>query len=195
MKWGVRRDQYTDSRATGITLAKDSVIKRVAGAGDEKQAGMKYAAFKPDDIDMYELMLGGSEKFNFSYKVKDVLRSPNEKRQFDAFFETVKDMSVSKVAATLKKKSKLSTLRGIEKELTKAVEGNIKSKVRTYDKFVELLYADELEPVRKSYFDKLSKEGYNMIIDSSDKGVISNSPILIFNGSKSLAFVSKKKLE
>lgn len=194
MKWGVRRDRYNDTKSAGIRLEKNATINRVASDGDEKLVGMKYAAFKPDDIETYEVFLGGSSKFNFSYKVKETLISPNEKRQVDAFLETVKDMGVSQVASTLKTKSKLSTLRGIEKELTKAVDGNEKSKIKTYDKFMDLLYAKELEPIRKSYFGKLSEEGYNMIIDSSDKGLMADSPIIIFNGNKSLAFISKKKI-
>lgn len=195
MRWGVRRDRYNDSNASGIHLKEGSVINRIANSGDEKIGGMKYAAFDPKDIEEYEYFLGGSNKFNFTYKLKECLVSPNEKRQVDAFLETVNDMSAKRVAETLKTKSKLSTLKGIEKELTKAVSGNDKSRVKTYDKFMELLYADELEPVRKEYFNKLSKEGYNMIIDSSDKGAVSDYPVIIFNGNKSLSFVSKKKIE
>lgn len=194
MRWGVRRDRYQDAGASGIRLKKGTKINRIATEGDEKRGGMKYAAFDPKDVETYELMLGGGNTFNFSYKVKDVLISPNEKRQVDAFLETVNELGITKTASTLKTKSKLSTLKGIEKELTKAVEGDVKSKVKTYDKFMDLLYADELEPVRTRYFNKLSKEGYNMIIDSSDKGTMSDSPVLIFNGNKSLSFVSKKKI-
>lgn len=194
MRWGVRRDRYQDAGASGIRLKKGTKINRIATKGDEKRGGMKYAAFDPKDVETYEFMLGGGNKFNFSYKVKDVLISPNEKRQVDAFLETVNELGINKTASTLKTKSKLATLKGIEKELTKAVKGDVKSKVKTYDKFMDLLYADELEPVRTQYFNKLSKEGYNMIIDSSDKGTMSDSPVLIFNGNKSLSFVSKKKI-
>lgn len=195
MKWGKRKARYTDSTAKGIRLEKGTTINRIAEKGDEKIEGMKYAAFKPKDVEEYEFFLGGTNKFNFSYKLKENLVSPNEKRQVDAFLETVKDLSVKEAAASLKKKSKLSTLKDIEKELTKAIEGNDKSKVKTYDKFMDLLYAKELEPIRQAYFDKLSKEGYNMIIDSSDKDAFSDSPIIIFSGEKSLTFVSKKKLD
>jgi len=194
MKWGIRKERYTDSRASGIRLEKGKTIHRIASKGDEKIGGMKYAAFKPEDVEEYEFALGGEGKFNFSYKLKEVLVSPNEKRQFNAFFETVKDVGIKQVAATLKTKSKLSTLKGIEKELIKAQAGNIKSQIKTYDKFMDLLYAKELEPVKRAYFTKLSKEGYNMIIDSSDRTAMTDSPVIIFNGSKSLEFTSKKKL-
>jgi flagellar capping protein FliD len=194
MKWGVRLKRYTDSTSAGIRLEKGTKINRIASEGDEKIGGSKYAAFKPEDVEQYEFFLGGEKKFNFNYKLKEVLISPNEKRQVEAFLETVKDMGVKEVASTLKTKSKFSTLKGIEKELTKAVSGNDKSIVKTYDKFNSLLYAKELEPVRKEYFSKLSKEGYNMIIDSSDKDTMADFPVLIFNGNKSLEFVSKKKI-
>jgi hypothetical protein len=195
MKWGQRSARYKDATATGVRLEKGSTINRIAEAGDEKKGGMKYAAFKPEDIENYEFILGGSNKFNFQYTLKETLISPSEKRQCDAFLEIIGEMSVKKAASILKKKSKLSTLRGIEKELTKAVNGNEKSVVKTYDKFTELLYAKELEPIRRQYFSKLSAEGYNMIIDSSDKGSISDVPLLIFSGNKSLAFTSKKRIE
>ena len=195
MRWGVRRDRYNDTNSKGIRLEKGSSIHRIANVGDEKQGGMKYAAFKKADIEEYEFALGGGEnKFNFNYKLKEALISPNEKRQVDAFLETIKDVGISEVSKSLKAKSKLTTLKGIEKELTKATSGNEKSKIKTYDKFMELLYAKELAPVRDAYFNKLHKEGYNMLIDSSDKGVISDAPVIIFNGQKSLAFVSKKKI-
>ena len=196
MRWGHRKARYTDANASGIHLKKGTTINRISSAGDEKIGGMKYAAFKPEDVAEYEFMLGGGgKKFNFNYKLKEDLVSPNEKRQVDAFVETVKEMSVKDAASTLKKKSKLSTLKGIEKELTNAVNGNIKSTVKTYDKFMELLYDKDLEPIRQKYFQKLSKEGYNMIIDSSDKDVISESPVIIFSGNKSLEFISKKKIQ
>lgn len=195
MKWGVRKDRYTNPKGDSITLKKGSTINRIAEEGDEKQTGMKYAAFDTKDVEEYEFFLGGGGKFNFTYKLKDTLVSPNEKRQVDAFLETVSGVSVKEVSKILKKKSKLSTLRGIEKELTRALSGNDKSIVKTYDKFMDLLYADELEPIRKEYFKKLSKEGYNMIIDSSDKGVMADNPILIFSGEKSLSFISKREIE
>lgn len=195
MKWGKRKVRYEDSTVPEIRLKKGTTIHRIAPKGDEKIGGMKYAAFDPEDIEEYEFALGETGKtFNFSYKLKETLVSPNEKRQVDAFLETVKDMSVASAAATLKTKSKLSTLKGIEKELTKAVEGNTKSKIKTYDKFMELLYAKELEPIRREYFNRLSKEGYNMIIDSSDRDVISKNPVIIFSGERSLSFVSKKNI-
>lgn len=194
MRWGKRKKRYEAEKSKGIKLEKGSIINRIAVDGDEKQGGMKYAAFKKKDIETYETFLGGEGKFNFSYKLKETLISPNEKRQVDAFLEIINDMSVKKAASVLKTKSKFSTLKDIEKELQKAVEGNVKSKVKTYDKFMDLLYAKELEPIRKEYFKKLSKEGYNMIIDSSDKDVMSDKPLIIFNGNKSLTFNSKKKL-
>ena len=194
MRWGVRKERYSDEKSSGIRLEKGSTISRVASAGDEKIGGMKYAAFKPEDIEEYEFALGTSGKFSFKYTLKETLISPNEKRQVDAFLETVKESSVKKVAASLKAKDKFASIKDIEKELAQAVSGNTKSRIRTYDKFMQLLYSKELEPVRQAYFTKLSKEGYNMIIDSSDKGVVSDAPIIIFSGSKSLQFTSKEKI-
>jgi hypothetical protein len=194
MHWGRRKARYTDAASVGVRLEKDSTINRIADSGDERIGGMKYAAFKKEDVEMYEFMLG-SGKFNFQYKLKETLVSPSEKRQVDAFIETVKDISVKEAAATLKTMSKFSTLKGIEKELTNAVSGKDKSIVKTYDKFIDLMYSEKLEPIRKHYFNKLSKEGYNMIIDSSDKDVVSDMPIIIFSGSKSLSFVKKKRIE
>jgi ribosomal protein S20 len=193
MRWGVRKARYTDENASGIKLEKGSKISRVASEGDEQLGGMKYAAFTPEDIDEYKFALGGNEKYLYEYKLKEALVSPNEKHQVDAFLETVSEMKVSNVARILKTKSKLSTLKDIEKELKKAVEnGEIKSQIKTYDKFMELFYAKELEPIRSRYFEKLSQEGYNMIIDSSDRGVVADNPIIIFSGSRSLSFESKK---
>ena len=193
MRWGVRKERYTNEDLKGIRLEKGSKITRIASAGDEKIGGMKYAAFTPEDIEEYKFNLGGEGKYAYDYKLKEALVSPNEKRQVDAFLETVSEMKISEAAKVLKTKSKMATLKGIEKELKNAIEnGEIKSKIRTYDKFMELFYAKELEPIRNRYFEKLSKEGYNMIIDSSDRGTVTDNPIIIFNGSKSLSFESKK---
>ena len=70
-----------------------------------------------------------------------------------------------------------------------------KSKVKTYDKFMEMMYDKKLDPIKIEYFKKLSKEGYNMIIDSSDRDNVADNPIIIFNGDKTLEYVKKKKTE
>lgn len=44
--------------------------------------------------------------------------------------------------------------------------------------------------LRERYFAELNKKGYNMIIDDADAGVVSNSPIIIFDRQKSLEVVS-----
>ena len=44
--------------------------------------------------------------------------------------------------------------------------------------------------LRERYFAELNKKGYNMIIDDADAGIISNSPVIIFDRKKSLTVVS-----
>ncbi len=191
-----RMDRFNEDQATkGLRIEKGSTINRIAKAGDETKSGMKYAAFTKSDVDEYEFALGGTgNKFNFTYKAKEVLVSPNEKKQVDAFIDTVKDLKVSQVASAIKTKSKFSTMKGLEKDLRKAVEGDPKLRTKTYSKFMDLLYDDALASVKSNYFSRLSKEGYNMIIDSSDRGLVSDNPVIIFNGSKSMEFIKKKRL-
>lgn len=44
--------------------------------------------------------------------------------------------------------------------------------------------------LRKRYFAELNKKGYNMIIDDADAGIISDSPVIVFNRQKSLEIIS-----
>jgi hypothetical protein len=212
MRWGVRKSaeggsprklkgvrkqykRYFDDKTEGVTLKKGTTINRIARKGDEKDKGFKYASFKASDKEQYEWLLGVGDAVNVKYKASKALVSPSEKKQVDEFIKLIGDRKVGDVAKTLKSKSKLSTLKGLEKALTKAVEGDPKYQTKTYNKFMSLLYAKELQPIREAYFKKLSKQGYNMIIDSSDKGVVAESPVIIFSGGKSLSFTGYEKIK
>lgn len=47
---------------------------------------------------------------------------------------------------------------------------------------------------RNKYFDRLSKQGYNFIIDDNDAGKIAKDPMIIFNGKQVLNKIASKKL-
>ena len=67
------------------------------------------------------------------------------------------------------------------------IEQTIKGLEKEYNMFAVGLGGSEA--LRQKYFSELNKKGYNAIIDDGDAGVISNSPIIVFDRGKSLEVV------
>lgn len=203
-KWGVRRYQNPDGTLTAagkkhnqINTRKDSfVLKRgttihraTLNADESNRKGHAFASFKEKDAKGYasrnRLFSGGKKTYDMTMIAKEDLISPSKRERVDTFVKLM--MNDPKFAKDYQsQKQTYQLLKNPNK--AKQIEQTVKKLEKEYNMFAVGLGGSE--DLRKRYFAELSKKGYNMIIDDADAGVISNSPIIVFDRQKSLEVVS-----
>lgn len=194
MKWGVRKERETSLREPSyqvdsegrITIEKGYVLQRVyqTGKGDDGSTGTNYFSFTEKDKNVYLSMMSAgidsrigfirrlaSDKLNTSV-AKETLKSPSRKEAFDILKETIDEVGPSKnVKAFAKDFSNSSALIWYQDASTK-------------------LALDKTSTLSSAYFSKLRKRGFNMLLDETDSGFLSDLPIVILDGEKSLRPIS-----
>lgn len=199
MKWGVRKDKgYTTSvRSNGdFVINKGSNIHRITENKNEneKHEGYTYASFTQKDVKHYQRSVTSwiaennrdyqnTKTFDMTMKVTKDLVAPSEKKKVDTFIRMLDNKDFIKEVNNVysinisdddHKSHRLSTLSN------KLQKGGMNKDLATfYSAFcMGLNYSPKL---RKGYFDKLSKEGYNMITDTEDSYLEAQAPIIVFN--------------
>jgi hypothetical protein len=198
-KWGVRRSEVqlgrantktsTEYSSNKITISKGSEIHRMVPKTwvnrELAYGGHAYASFLKSDVEHYKqisALFGKNSYVDLTFKAKDVLVSPSEKRRVDAFVELMKeDVNFNKNYT----KATRNILVFTPKSTIKTIGENTNKTQRAYDNFAYLLVSKP--ELRDSYISKLEKEGYSMIIDDADrKAKLAESPVIIFDRQKSL---------
>lgn len=173
-----------------FTLKKGSHIHRSTyDAEDANREGHAFASFKTKDAKGYasrnKLFSGGKKTFDLSMVAKEDLISPSKKERINTFIELmINDPKFKEAYQTQKQTYQLFK----NPKKAKKIEQTVKGLEKEYRMFAVSLGGSE--ELRKRYFSELNKKGYNMIIDDADAGVVSNSPILIFDRKKSLKVIS-----
>ena len=113
------------------------------------------------------------------------LISPSKKERVDTFIKLMmSDPKFNEAYRAQKQTYQLIKDPSKAKKIEQTVDGLKKE----YDMFAVSLGGSAA--LRDRYFAELNKKGYNMIIDDADAGIISNSPVIIFDRQKSLKVVS-----
>jgi len=183
MRWGVRKEQ---SKNRSVSLDKGQKIQRIGSKG-EKLEGMKYVSFTKSDNAFYKDMFSGEDKITMKMKAKETITTPTQQEAVDRLIKTLSKMPMKDVVSAIKPLTIFKMEKAIQKQLEKAFAGDEKSKDKTAVFIEEKLYREELKNIKKQYFSDLSKQGYNAIIDRSDT-LLTDFPLIIFNGEKSLVF-------
>lgn len=204
---GISKDAFDKMDDTPISVPAGHIFKRVSTDKEEVLRKQMYAAFKDEDVDRYQAILPqfwsrwgiGSEAkggYVVSIKAKEAIVSPSQKQRVQAFIElmdeNVKDQSDSRregrtktgrewldmtPAARLSDRFDLSG----KSMNPKTNEEQALSQYRNF-----ALGLVNKTPLSDAYFDKLKSKGFNAIIDDNDAGKLSDSPMLIFDTSKSM---------
>ena len=184
MRWGHRKNTV-NTRTDSFILTKGTTIHRTTYNPNEPNSGHAFASFKNKDAIGYarrqKMFSQGKNTYDMTMKVKDTLVSPSKRERIDTF---IKLMSTDpKFVQDYKNQAATYSL--INKD--KKIEQTVKGLEREYGMFAVSLGGSS--SLRQKYFSELTKKGYNAIIDDADAGVISNSPIIVFDRGKSLDVV------
>ena len=205
MKWGHRKKEDEPvgkkrSKKTeddDIRVSKGTTIHRVIPKGweeaEKKLKGRAYASYKDDDVEQYrsigKMFSNPNNRYiDMSFKASEHLVAPSRKKRIDEFVNLINSDPATKQAFI---KATRSPLNYVSK---KKIENLDKEKNidKAYKKFAFLLVCKP--ELREPYFDRLKKEGYNMVIDDADSGRLSESPVIIFNREKSLKYLGSEEL-
>ena len=214
MKWGVRRYQRTDGSLTAagkrrysdaealkaekkVNTKKDSFVlkkgttlhRSTYNADESDKEGHVFATFKGKDAKGYasrnRFFSGGKKTFDMTMTATEDLISPSKKERVDTFIKLMmSDPKFNEAYRAQKQTYQLIKNPSKAKKIEQTVDGLKKE----YDMFAVSLGGSAA--LRDRYFAELNKKGYNMIIDDADAGIISNSPVIIFDRQKSLKVVS-----
>lgn len=183
MRWGVRKEQGSSKK---VSLDKGTKIQRIGSKGEGLE-GMKYVSFTKSDNDFYKDMFLDDNKVTMKMKAKEAIITPTQQEAANQLIKSLSKMPMDDVVSAIKPLTVFKMEKSIRKQLEKAFTGDEKSKDKTSVFIEEKLYKDGLASIKKRYFSDLSKQGYNAIIDRSDT-LLTDLPLIIFNGDKSLMF-------
>lgn len=193
MKWGVRRcrpkDKKINTKNDSFVLKKGTTIHRSTYADERNYDGHAFATFKEKDAKGYA---SRNRRFNRGKKTYDMtmiatedLVSPSKKERIDTFIKLMmSDPKFNEAYKTQKQTYQLLKDPSKAKKIEQTVDGLRKE----YSMFAVSLGGSAT--LRERYFSELNKKGYNMIIDDADAGIVSNSPVIVFDRKKSLEVVS-----
>lgn len=193
MKWGVRNTRtlkkssptYSVDKEGRITISKGHQLRRVfkAGKAEDGSTGTNYFSFSKKDNAIYTQMMsaGIASRFKFlrnlaadkasTMVATETLKSPSRKEAFDILKSTIDEVGAQKGVNGIKQFNK---------------DFSNKKALLWYQEANAKIVLDKNTPLNKAYFGKLRKSGYNIILDELDTGRLSELPIVVLDGGKSL---------
>lgn len=208
MKWGVRKDRgYSYKVNNGrLTIKKGSNLHRITARPDESNSGYLYAAFTPKDVKHYQKSMSSyltsiseshtTKVYDMSLKVKKDLVAPSEKEKVDTFLELMKDKKI--YDEVLKSYENRVIESDHEQFRFVTLSNNLKKSgmppeiCDCYAAFSMGLYNSE--KLRSSFFSKLKDQGFDMVVDTEDKYIEAEAPIIVFNRSEATKKLSVSEL-
>lgn len=223
MKWGVRKTYqpssepgfgrdtpHTISKDGAITIPKGAVVQRMvtgktlfnSGPGQTISEGMTYAAFKGRDKLEYEnnfgfrknLVVKESSKVAL-LRAKVALKSPSPARTSELYFDELK-----KNPSALKKLKEYSADADVSPRSVDRALANPRT-VEAYRVYATAFdggsYSKDLKGINERFVERLTKEGFNMVVDPTDSDFagIYDTPIAILNGKKNLELSSQRVVD
>lgn len=194
---GISKDAFDKMDDTPISVPAGHIFKRVSTDKEETLRKSIYATFKDEDSDRYQAVLPkfwnqwgiGSEAkggYVVSIKAKEAIVSPSQKERVKALMELMDEPITGKPRNMFgNERSKEVTQTG--KSWLVGDKSDLSSDAAAlamYRNFSLGLINES--PLKSAYFDKLKSKGFNAIIDDNDAGKLSDSPMLIFDTSKSM---------
>lgn len=194
--------KYNSLSDKDFTVGRDAVIRRTTRdvAGDAKQTNT-YVTINDLDAAMYRGFFparetGLAKKYNgdyyeSTYNATAQLKSPSEKKRVDAYIQLM-----DKKAIDVGDGSPIDGREYLRRAgLGEAVD-KLSSKELALTYYGQLATSQGLqnEPLNTAYFKSLKDKGYNALVDDNDRGIYSETPILVLDSAKNLDRVNVKQL-
>lgn len=189
MRWGIRKNKESSGKGYfidedgRISIQKGFILQRVYNKNkqDTGEFGTNYFSFTKKDNDTYLAMMGAGahSKIGFIKKLasdtisrsaaKESLKSPSREEAFNILNQSLKNVGKKGFSRSFKDDPK--ALDWYKEQNARIVKSRKSIEFQEYKKL-------------------LLKKGFNILLDEADAGFLSEMPILILDGERSLKKIS-----
>ena len=195
--------------ANDFVLKKGTEIHRMTATANidfSKVTDATYVAHDPKDVAKYMTQLkdwsGTGERFDVTFKAVQDIRMPSKetaRKIFDELWEndpTYKDELRSVLTETyeelLKKEYPKMTYEKVKKTAKDFADFGLDDPENAFQRGIYTIVRRQSDS--KKLLSKYAEHGYNAIEDYFDKGVFTDSPVILFNPSTSVVKVGEQKV-
>ena len=171
--------EYRTMADDDLILSAGQIFHRIS---DKAETGLRnggFVSFDPDDVNRYKVMLpaiwrgNGRQADNALYDItmtaKTAIKSPSKKKRIKVYMDMIQE-----------NRDLFDTMRIFTGNIA-STEANEDFALKTYKAFAANLI-DSNNRHNKEYISRLTKMGYNAIIDDNDAGDLSRNPLIVFAG-------------
>ena len=220
MKWGVRKEEaarnvdayrqgiverhtystkaiskaeYNSMSKTPVKIAdRDSSLYRVAGkAGRGTVNDITYVTKDKRDNDKYVALLAPAgkmgPKFQQSLSSNKELVSPSKRERIETLVSTLDKNVPGPYNRSVVKGRDYLMLDPVDKALSDFDLG-----LKYYNQFAQNQVLRT--PLHTEYFNAVKEKGYSALVDDADAGIVSKTPVIVFNGLNTLKVNSSNRL-
>lgn len=194
-----------------VVIKKGTEFHRIAGTPEAKLNKTAYASYLNDDVNRYRAVMpasmkqrtGKSEAYDITLKATTDIISPSRKARVQAYIDLI-DSPISKSTngsnvktgrdyyldmvknSSLPEKQKQQEIQRITLQSARQLG------LDTYNAFSASLVNNS--DFKTAYFKKIRDDGYNAIIDDFDRGLMSNSPVILLDTEKTVKRTDVKRM-
>lgn len=156
----------------------NSTLYRVTGSPSVALSNVTYVTQSKEDNSKYVALLAPkgnikSDKYQLTLSTSKDLISPSKRTRIDTFISTLNDdIPLPNSRQTVKGRAYMES-DPVAKSLSSFELG-----LKTYNQFAQSQVFNT--PLHTAYFNKLRAAGYNSLVDDADKGLVTDTPVIIF---------------
>ena len=211
MKWGVRKQPkfhkgVRENTKGDLVIAKGTTFHRLASAdpANERKIGYAYASFIKRDNDHYRTEMSlvndnaDRDSFDLTMKATKDLVLPSSKVKVNTFLDSMKDTKIQNLLEKVYVDiiSSDDHTMGRFNTIANNIHKNTKLSKNASQWYAAHAIAMNYSPkVRDDFIKRLSKKGYDGMLDTEDLMVMeAQAPVIVFRRENSLKIVTSKTL-
>ncbi|QEQ94309.1 hypothetical protein HWC66_gp05 [Gordonia phage Chikenjars] len=192
---------YNSLSDKDFVVGKDAVLRRTTkNLEGDLMSEHTYLSINDADAARYRGLLPAAltgvqksyeQHYESTYEATGQLKSPSEKKRVDAYIALM-----DKEAIELSDGSKLTGREYLKQIGLGDVVDTMGSKELTLTYYGQLVANQGIrdDPINTAYFNEIKSKGYNALVDDNDRGIYSETPLVILNQVESVKRVGVKQL-
>ncbi|WAB10390.1 hypothetical protein SEA_PHEPPER_5 [Gordonia phage Phepper] len=192
---------YASLSDKDFVVGKDAVLRRTTKNLDgDLMSDHTYLSINDADAARYRGLLPAAmtgvrknyeQHYESTYEATGQLKSPSEKKRVDAYIALM-----DKPAIELADGSKLTGRDYLRDIGLSDVVDTMDSKELTLTYYGQLVANQGIrnDPINTAYFNEVKSRGYNALVDDNDRGIYSETPLVVLNQVESVRRVGVRQL-
>ncbi|QFP94887.1 hypothetical protein SEA_OHMYWARD_5 [Gordonia phage OhMyWard] len=192
---------YNSLSDKDFVVGKDAVLRRTTkNLEGDLMSEHTYLSINDADAARYRGMLPAAmtgvqktyeQHYESTYEATGQLKSPSEKKRVDAYISLM-----DKEAIELSDGSKVTGREYMRNIGLGDIVDTMNSKELTLTYYGQLVANQGIrnDPINTAYFNEVKSKGYNALVDDNDRGIYSETPMVILNQVESVKRVGVRQL-